>query len=481
MLQFTLHTPEAKEKARQIHNTTAYREKIRAIMTTPAKRRMLSRRAKKQWLDEEYKKYMVGKFLDFYHTNADYRAASLQKLTEAQKVYWNSPHNKHKQAKRVKKFFEQHPERKQWLSEIAQRQWQDNALREWRSAKTKDQWTADFREQRMRAYNQTYKHKALTVLNQIYHQYGSVNEAAYNEIRRTTGDRNLLRVDTIRKRFFEGRHNRFQAAVANYNHKVCSVTLLDEHKDVYDLEVPGTHNFALASGVFVHNSAKQGRDRKFQAILPLRGKILNVERARLDKMLASKEIRSLIIALGAAIGDEFDEKKLRYHRIIIATDADVDGAHIRTLLMTLFYRFFPIVIERGYLYIATPPLYRIQSGKQITYTYSDQERDAVITEIKSQKLNAKRQKAQAKGKELSEEEEGEAGKIEIQRYKGLGEMNPSQLWETTMDPTARTLRQVRIEDAAAADHIFDILMGDEVLPRKKFIQTHAKAVKNLDI
>ncbi len=244
---------------------------------------------------------------------------------------------------------------------------------------------------------------------------------------------------------------------------------------------PSQSELFIVEGDSAGGSAKQGRDRKFQAILPLRGKILNVERARLDKMLASKEIRALIIALGAAIGDEFDEKKLRYHRIIIATDADVDGAHIRTLLMTLFYRFFPIVIERGYLYIAIPPLYRIQSGKQITYTYSDQERDTVITEIKSQKLNAKRQKAQAKGKKLSEEEESEAGKIEIQRYKGLGEMNPSQLWETTMDPAARTLRQVRIEDAAAADHIFDILMGDEVLPRKKFIQTHAKAVKNLDI
>jgi len=228
-------------------------------------------------------------------------------------------------------------------------------------------------------------------------------------------------------------------------------------------------------------SAKQGRDRKFQAILPLRGKILNVERARLDKMLASKEIRSLIIALGAAIGDEFDEKKLRYHRIIIATDADTDGAHIRTLLLTLFYRYFLSIIEKGYLYIATPPLYRIQSGKQITYTYFDEERDRVIAEIKKQKIDTKRQKAAAKGKELSEEDENEVSGIEIQRYKGLGEMNPSQLWETTMDPQMRTLRQVRIEDAAAADHIFDILMGDEVLPRKKFIQTHAKAVKNLDI
>ena len=260
------------------------------------------------------------------------------------------------------------------------------------------------------------------------------------------------------------------------------MTLLSEPMDVYDIEVPNTHNFALASGVFVHNSSKQGRDRRFQAILPLRGKILNVERARLDKMLASKEIRALIIALGAAIGDEFDEKRLRYHRIIIATDADVDGAHIRTLLLTLFYRYFPIIIERGYLYIAMPPLYRIQSGKTVRYAYSDPEKDKIVAELKKQKLEAKAEKVAAKGKKPEEDPEGtEVKGIEIQRYKGLGEMNPGQLWETTMDPQTRVMKQVGIEDAAEADRIFDILMGDEVPPRKKFIQTHAKAVKNLDI
>ncbi|MEK9195001.1 MAG: toprim domain-containing protein, partial [Patescibacteria group bacterium] len=216
-------------------------------------------------------------------------------------------------------------------------------------------------------------------------------------------------------------------------------------------------------------------------ILPLRGKILNVEKARLDKMLASKEIRSLIIALGAAIGDAFEEKRLRYHRIIIATDADVDGAHIRTLLMTLFYRHFPILVERGYLYIANPPLYRIQSGKNFRYAYSDVEKDKIIAEFRQQKLASKKQKAAAKGEEIAEEMDSEVKGIEIQRYKGLGEMNPSQLWETTMDPSVRILRQITVADASEADRIFDILMGDEVLPRKKFIQMHAKLVKNLDI
>ena len=243
---------------------------------------------------------------------------------------------------------------------------------------------------------------------------------------------------------------------------------------------PAEAELFLVEGDSAGGSSKQGRDRKFQAILPLRGKILNVERARLDKMLASKEIKSLIIALGAAIGDEFDVSRLRYHRIVIMTDADVDGAHIRTLILTLFYRYFPAVIERGYLYIAQPPLYKIQSGKTRRYAYSDAEKDAAVSEFKKQKLETKKERAAAKGEAVAEVN-GEVKGIEIQRYKGLGEMNPSELWETTMDPQVRILKQVAIKDAAGADRIFDILMGDEVFPRKKFIQTHATAVKNLDI
>lgn len=252
----------------------------------------------------------------------------------------------------------------------------------------------------------------------------------------------------------------------------------------------------IVEGDSAGGSAKQGRDRMFQAILPLRGKLVNVEKTSLDKIVKSDTLKPIIIALGAGIGDGLDISRLRYGKIIIMADADVDGSHIRTLLLTLFYRYFEKLITEGHIYIACPPLYQLKKGKDVRYAYTDEQKDKMIEEMRdSQKSKSpKALKSKIESEEVIEtDNEGEpasaeamAGEekiagINIQRYKGLGEMNPEQLWETTMNPETRRMLRVELNDAEEADRIFDILMGNDVEPRKRFIQTHAKNVKNLDI
>jgi DNA gyrase subunit B len=416
----------------------------------------MSEQAKAQWENETYKAYMTAKWREFYDANEAYRQENAEQLDRAQHAHWSDEANRQAQAERVREYFADNPQARETLAQRAQAQWQDQDLLAWRREQTKEQWTPEFRTQRRAALHQTYYRKTLAALRGCM-QAGTLNLEVYQAHRRQTRDKTLLRFDTFCQRYFEGDEARTREAIANYNHRVVSVERLEERTDVYDIEVPHTHNFALASGVFVHNSAKQGRDRRFQAILPLRGKILNVEKSRLDKMLSNNEVRALITAIGASVGDQFDTEKLRYHRVVLMTDADVDGSHIRTLLLTFFFRYMRPLIANGHLYIAMPPLYRIKHGKEMRYTYSDREREDYLSKLPKDQ------------------------KVEIQRYKGLGEMNADQLWETTMNPLNRTMQQVTIEDAQQADETFTMLMGDMVPPRKRFIQTHAAEVRNLDI
>ena len=473
----TLHRPEVIEKCRRIRQSPAFRRKMSELMSQPEMSRMLSERAKKQWADPKYKAFMLEKFLNFYsgryghfdcrypavhNSNPEYRKINNRQLNRSQRLYWGKLDNRANQSQQKIVYFATYPEKRQELSLLAKEQWLDESLRQWRSLTTKKQWTTDFRQKRKVALANTYIDKTLKALHEIYHLFGKVDVSRYEALRKKTNDKSLLRFQTISGHFFYNQDLLLEDAAIHYNHQIKEIIPLSEKIDVYDFEVPNSHNFALSSGVFVHNSAKNGRDRKFQAILPLRGKILNVEKARLDKMLINTEVRALIIAIGAGIGEETNIDKIRYHRIIIMTDADVDGAHIRTLLLTFFYRHFPDVIEKGYIYIAQPPLFGVHYKKEVHYAHSENERDEILKKLKA------------------DSRQPLAG-LNIQRYKGLGEMNPEQLWETTLNPANRILLQVSVEDAEKADQIFSDLMGEDVLPRKRFIQNRASSVKNLDL
>jgi len=604
--KITLHRKDVIKKCNKIKRTFEYRSKISRIMKEKLGE-ILSERAKRQWCDPEYKKFMAQKWKVFYQGNGTYRRKTLRMLYGAQKRYWSNLENRKKQSLKIQEYFKKHPEKKKEWSVKSKKQWDDLTLVKWRQEKTRRQWTEEFRERRRKAYNKTYFDASLKFLNHVLDKYGDA--VFYDSERKKLHPKNsnLLKLGTLIQRFFSGDKDRLLEAARNFNHKVKRKEVIKEKVDVYDLEVPGTHNFALASGVFVHNSAKQARDRNFQAILPIKGKILNVEKARLDRVLSSQEVRTIISALGTGVGADFDVSKLRYHKIIIMADADVDGSHIRTLILTLFYRHMQQLIEEGYIYLAQPPLYRIKKKGLEEYIHTEKEMNDIVLSLgtKAAKLTRKEKTAKSytqkelakiiqsliaierlelslerKGvpfkqyiaavdqkkkkypahkisvkqkpvfvldedeissygeieeldhieiyesheikkinetlvklgtslKEylpqekplfvLAEEDGGEKilckslkevlGEVQklatkgmnIQRYKGLGEMNPEQLWESTMDPERRTLVQVTLEDTVEADRIFTILMGSQAEPRREFIQAYAHQVKNLDV
>jgi len=439
-----LHREDVKEKARQAHKTPEYREKIRKWRKQPEVKEMFSQISKKLFKDSEYKANLMKKYMDFYNNNEDYRKANHKRLYEAQKEYWASPENRKKASEKVKEFFKENPDAKEYLSNLAKEQWKDEALIIWRRQKTREQWTPEFRVKRKIAYNKTYYAKTIKLMKEVFEKSGNLDN--FDEVRIKNKDRSILSQQTFCSRFFNHNPREMIEAVVNYNHKIKKIIRLNEKIDVYDLEVENTHNFALASGIFVHNSSKMARDKEFQAILPLKGKILNVEKSNPTKALSSDEIVNLITGIGTGVKDNFELKKLRYNKVIIMTDADVDGQHIMTLLLTFFYRYMPELIENGNIYVAVSPLYRVRKKKDY-YVYSDDELKKTLNKL--------------------------GGKADVQRFKGLGEMNPQQLWDTTMDPEKRILKRITVEDAVLADETFSMLMGDIVGPRRKFIETNA--------
>ena len=449
-IEKTLHREDVKEKARQSHQTLEYRKKISEWAKQPEVNKMLSERSKKQWENNEYKNFMKNKFKEFCKDNSKYIELNKKILYEAQKKYWSNTDNRKKASNKIKKFFEENPDAKDYLSLIAKKQWENKDLIVWRSQKTKEQWTPEFRIKRKQALDKTYYNKTIKLMKKVLEQKGSLDN--FDSLRKENNDKSILSMNTFCSRYFKDNFMEMWESVENYNHKIKRIERLNKKIDVYDIEVPITHNFALASGIFVHNSAKQARNKELQAILPLRGKVLNVEKSNPSKVLSVEHIMDLITAIGTGVGEQFDINKLRYNKIVLMADADVDGEHIKTLLLTFLFRFMPHLIENGNIYVALPPLYRIRKKKDY-YVYSDKELKKIMEKF---------------------------GTVNVTRFKGLGEMSSTQLWETTMNPKTRKIKKIFIEDAVEADRVFSMLMGSDVASRKNFISENAKEA-NLDI
>jgi DNA gyrase subunit B len=452
-LEKTLHRQDVKEKTKLAHLTTEYKEKMSNWAKMPEVNKIIRENSKKQWQNQEYKDFMSKKFVEFYNSNEDYRIKNNELLNGEQKKYWQNPENRRKASQKVRKFFEENPDAKEYLSNLAKEQWKDEALIIWRRQKTSEQWTPKFREKRRKSYDKTYYNKTIKLMKVILETEGNLKN--FDKIRIKNKDNSILSMKTFCGRFFSGDSEKMIEVVNNWNHKIKKIEWQEKKIDVYDIEVPKTHNFALASGIFVHNSAKMARDKENQAILPLKGKILNVEKSSPIKALSSEEITNMITVIGTGVGEQFNPENLRYGKIIIMTDADVDGEHIKTLLLTFFFRFMPQLIENGNVHVALPPLYRIRKGQKDIYVYTDEELKRATSD-------------------------SGASEGAVTRFKGLGEMNSQQLWDTTMNPKTRKLKKIFIEDAIEADKVFSMLMGDDVPARKQFIQDNAREAQ-LDI
>jgi DNA gyrase subunit B len=477
----------------------------------PAFRALKSEQVRRQRQDPDMNRAVLEGFQRYLASLTDgERDAIRERLDDAQRTYWSDPANRQAASDRMTRFFIEHPEHAEWLREIAVAQWADDELRAWRSAETRRQWQESGARDRhsgavrkWHADNPSFAASKQVEMGRnwedpafrakVNHALATWRErtssadkgAAVRDGHRRKGLR-LLHEALVAGDDFRGEYERLRKATAPtaphymtlamhygyseprmveaallHNHRVVSVRPLTHRADVYDLTVAGHHNFALECGVFVHNSAKGGRNPRFQAILPIRGKIINVEKARIDRVLKNNEVQAMITALGTGIHEEFDIARLRYHKVVLMADADVDGQHIRTLLLTLLFRFMRPLIEAGHVYLAQPPLYKLKWGKDdFDYAYSDRERDGLLA-------------ARLDG--------GSRKQPDIQRFKGLGEMNAQELWDTTMDPAKRLLLQVTLDDAATADELFSILMGEDVESRRAFITRNAKDVRFLDI
>lgn len=401
------HIKLHNEDSVDIKQTPEYREYMSSKIKEQSEQ--LSERAKKQWEDETYKQYMVEKWKEFYNSNEEYREQNKQQLDQAQKEYWSSEENRQKQAETTRKYFEEHPEEVEKRRQEANEQWKDEELRKWRSQKTKEQFSdSEMKrkkidsEEKNRLYNCMLKIKELGIDN-------------YTEFRKSQ-PRKYMKVETIVKKFFNDNIDNFGEAIDNYNHKVTSVEILDYKDDVYDIEVPNYHNFATSAGVFIHNSIIQTRDAKIHAVLPLRGKSIPNATTKKD-ILNNKEVKELIMAIGAGVGPHFDITKVRYNKIICATDADHDGSHIACLVSMAMAILLPDIVKAGMYYIAQTPLYAINEKKTFIPLWSEDELE----------------KARKEGKYIT-------------RFKGLGELSPHQLKICLLDEETRHLTPVEYSE-----------------------------------